>query len=146
MKNIIVTCDSPALLTTGQHFVTRFHCARQKMTRISQEFLSILSGNIVEKRWPVGWHVHAVFKASLPITSSAALFALGHPTCAAFPPNIKRIQKSQIRFYKIWIWVFWLVWWSHRPILKKKNPKRNTFLDWPPKFLKKITIQLLPHF
>ena len=30
---------------------------------------------------------------SLPVTSRA-LFALGHRTCAAFPPNIKLIQKK----------------------------------------------------
>ena len=83
---------SRALLTTGQHFVTRLHCAREKMTRISREFFGdferkYCGGEKVEE-WGDMYKPFLGGSASFPITSSA-LFALGHRTCAAFPKQYK---------------------------------------------------------
>ena len=82
---------SPALLTTGQHFVARSFIVQGKTW---QEFPENSSAFWVEIWWRKGGHWGDMYTtffrrfSFLPITSSA-LFALGHRTCAAFPQQCK---------------------------------------------------------
>ena len=114
---------SRALLTTGQHFVTRLHCAREKMTRISREFFGDFEwkycGGEKVAEWGDMYKPFLGGSASFPITSSA-LFALGHRTCAAFPQQYKtHPEKPETKSDYGYLFDWFL--WCHRPISKTPN-------------------------